>query len=167
MALRGSRGGREYDKFVADGSGDTAMRVSTTSSSTTSATAGTGSTTAGAASGTGVATATSETAILAATDVEGKSRIGIQIFNTGDTATTQNAIYKVYGSLVTTPGTAGGSNWTQIGDDIQVARATNAYKAIATTPIKNISITGESKGADFADGGTPAATTTNIYLMAD
>ena len=167
MALRDTRGGREFDKFVADGSGDTAMRVSTTSSSTTSATAGTGSTTAAAASGTGVATATSETEILASTDVEGKSRIGIQIFNTGDTATTQNAIYKVYGSLVTTPGTAGGSNWTQIGDDIQVARATNAYKAIATTPIKNISITGESKGADFADGGTPAATTTNIYLMAD
>lgn len=167
MALNSSRGAREYDKFVADGSGDTAMRVSTTSSSTTSATAGTGSTTAGAASGTGVATATSETEILASTDVEGKSRIGIQIFNTGDTATTQNAIYKVYGSLVTTPGTAGGTNWTQIGDDIQVARATNAYKAIATTPIKNISITGESKGADFADGGTPAATTTNIYLMAD
>jgi len=167
MALNDSRGAREYDKFVADGSGDTAMRVSTTSSSTTSATAGTGSATAGAASGTGVATATSETEILAATDVEGKSRIGIQIFNTGDTATTQNAIYKVYGSLVTTPGTSGGSNWTQIGDDIQVARATNAYKAISTTPIKNISITGESKGADFADGGTPAATTTNIYLMAD
>ena len=167
MALRDSRGSREYDKFVADGSGDTAMRVSTTSSSTTSATAGTGSATAGAASGTGVATATSETSILAATDVEGKSRIGIQIFNTGDTGTTQNAIYKVYGSLVTTPGSAGGSNWTQIGDDIQVARATNAYKAISTTPIKNISITGESKGADFADGGTPAATTTNIYLMAD
>ena len=167
MALRDTRGGREFDKFVADGSGDTAMRVSTTSSSTTSATAGTGSTTAAAASGTGVATATSETEILTSTDVEGKSRIGIQIFNTGDTATTQNAIYKVYGSLVTTPGTAGGSNWTQIGDDIQVARATNAYKAIATTPIKNISVTGESKGADFADGGTPAATTTNIYLMAD
>ena len=167
MALNASRNGREYNKFVADGSGDTAMRVSTTSSSTTSATAGTGSTTAGAASGTGVATATSETEILASTDVEGKSRVGIQIFNTGDTATTQNAIYKVYGSLVTTPGTAGGTNWTQIGDDIQVARATNAYKAIATTPIKNISITGESKGADFADGGTPAATTTNIYLMAD
>ena len=167
MALKSSRGGREYDKFVADGSGDTAMRVSTTSSSTTSATAGTGSATAGAASGTGVATATSETEILASTDVEGKSRIGIQIFNTGDTATTQNAIYKVYGSLVTTPGTAAGTNWTQIGDDIQVARATNAYKAIATTPIKNISITGESKGADFADGGTPIATTTNIYLMAD
>ena len=73
----------------------------------------------------------------------------------------------MYGSLVTTPGTAAGTNWTQIGDDIQVARATNAYKAISTTPIKNISITGESKGADFADGGTPAATTTNIYLMAD
>ena len=30
MALKGSRGGREYDKFVADGSGDTSLRVTTT-----------------------------------------------------------------------------------------------------------------------------------------
>ena len=167
MALKDSRGGREYDKFVADGSGDASIRVTTTSAVTTSATAGTGSTTAGAASGTGVATGTSETEILAATDVEGKSRIGIQIFNTGSTATTQNAIYKVYGSLVTTPGTAGGTNWTQIGDDIQVTNASNAYKAISTTPIKNISITGEAVGADFLGDGVDVATTTNIYLMAD
>lgn len=167
MALSDNRGSREFDKFVADGSGETSLRVSTTSSSTTSATAGSGSASAGAASGTGTATATSETVILDSTSVEGKSRISVQIFNTGDTGTTQNAVYKVYGSLLTTPGTVGGSNWTQIGDDIQVVRATNAYKAISTTPIKHIGITGESKGADFADGGTPAATTTNIYLMAD
>jgi len=167
MALSDNRGSREFDKFVADGSGETSLRVSTTSSSTTSATAGSGSASAGAASGTGTATATSETVILDSTSVEGKSRISVQIFNTGDTATTQNAVYKVYGSLLTTPGTVGGTNWTQIGDDIQVARATNAYKAISTTPIKYIGITGESKGADFADGGSPAATTTNIYLMAD
>ena len=167
MALRDNRGGREFDKFVADGSGDTALRTTSSSSVTTSATAGSGSTTSGHAANTGVSTTTSETSILAATDVEGKSRIGIQIFNTGNTGTTQNATYKVYGSLVTTPGTVGGANWTQIGDDIQIVNSTNAYKAIATTPIKNISITGESKGADFADGGTPVTTFTNIYLMAD
>ena len=167
MALNDNRGSREFDKFVADGSGNASVRVTSTSSVTTTATAGAGSTTSGFASGTGTATATTETAILAATDVEGKSRISLQIFNTGDTGTTQNAIYKVYGSLITTPGTVGGANWTQIGDDIQVARATNAYKAISTTPIKWIAITGHSRGSDFADAATPAATTTNIYVMAD
>tara|TARA_X000001388_G_C2168501_1_gene98874 strand:- start:23 stop:529 length:507 start_codon:yes stop_codon:yes gene_type:complete len=168
MALSDNRGSREFDKFVADGSGNASIRVSSTSSATTSATAGSGSATAGASSGTGTATATSETVILDSTSVEGKSRISVQIFNTGDTGDTQNAVYKVYGSLLTTPGTVGGSNWTQIGDDIQVARAANAYKAISTTPIKFIGITGESKGSTFDDAGsTPAATTTNIYLMAD
>ena len=167
MALKDTRGGREYEKFVADGSGDTSLRVTSTTSVTTTTAVETGA--GGSASGTGTATATSETIILVGTDVSGKSRMGIQIFNTGDTATTQNAIYKVYGSLRSSAPTnpPGGSDWTQIGDDIQVARSTNAYKAISTTPIKWISITGESKGADFADGGTPAATTTNIYLMAD
>ena len=48
MALKDSRGGREYDKFVADASGDTAMRVSTTSSTTTEATSSGASTIAGA-----------------------------------------------------------------------------------------------------------------------
>jgi hypothetical protein len=165
MALKASRGGREYDKFVADGSGDTAMRVSTTSSSTTSTVVETGA--GGSSSGTGTATEVTETIILVATDVLGKSRIGIQIFNTGASATTQNAIYKVYASLRLSPGAVGGTNWTQIGDDIQVAQATNAYKAIATTPIRWIAITGEAVGADFLGDGVDLATTTNIYLMAD
>ena len=34
MALKSSRGGREYDKFVADSGGDTALRTTSTSSVT-------------------------------------------------------------------------------------------------------------------------------------
>ena len=169
MALDESRGKREYDKFVADGSGDTSLRVTSTTSVTTSATAGSGSTTSGHATGTGTATPTSaQTEILAATDVEGKERISIQIFNTGTSSSpnTQDAVYKVWGTLITTPGTAGGANWTQIGDDITIEEASNAYKAIATTPIKSIGVTGRSIDWNSA-GGTQAATTTNIYLMAD
>ena len=41
MALKDSRGGREYDKFVADGSGDASIRVTSTSSVTTSTSGGT------------------------------------------------------------------------------------------------------------------------------
>ena len=166
MALSDNRGSREFNKFVADGSGDASIRVTSTSSVTTSATAGAGSTTSGFATGTGTTTPTSgQTLILAATDVEGKSRIGIQIFNTGTSSSpnTQDAVYKVWGSLITTPGTVGGANWTQIGDDIEIEEASNAYKAISTTPIKHISATGHATGS----AGTDAATTTNIYLMAD
>ena len=169
MALKDSRGGREYDKFIADGSGDASIRVTSTSAVTTSATAGTGSTTSGFATGTGTATPTGgQTQLLAATSVEGKERIGIQIFNTGTASSpnTQDATYKVWGSLITTPGTVGGANWTQIGDDINIEEASNAYKAIATTPIKNIGVTGQSIDWNSA-GGTQAATTTNIYIMAD
>lgn len=166
MALSDNRGSREFDKFIADGSGDASVRVTSTSSVTTTATAGEGSTTSGFATGTGTTTPTSgQTLILAATDVEGKSRISLQIFNTGTSSdpNTQDAVYKVWGSLITTPGTVGGANWTQIGDDISIAEASNSYKAISTTPIKNISVTGHATGS----AGTDAATTTNIYLMAD
>ena len=144
MALNDNRGSREFDKFVADGSGNASVRVTSTSSVTTTATAGSGSTTSGFATGTGTATPTSgQTAILAATDVEGKSRISLQIFNTGTSTSpnTQDAVYKVWGSLITTPGTVGGANWTQIGDDIEIEEASNAYKAISTTPIKSLAVT--------------------------
>ena len=169
MALSDNRGSREFNKFVADGSGDASIRVTSTSSVTTSATAGAGSTTSGFATGTGTTTPTSgQTLILAATDVEGKSRIGIQIFNTGTASSpnTQDAVYKVWGSLVETPGLVAAGNWTQIGDDINVEEATSAYRAIATTPIKNIAITGISIDWNSA-GGTQANTKTNIYIMAD
>ena len=149
MALKDNRGGREFDKFVADGSGDTSIRVTSTTSVTTSASAAT--VTVAATSGTG-------TEILGATDVEGKSRIGIQLFNV---TASGDYTFKVWGSLVSSPGSVGSSNWTQIGDDIAVAASTpNAYKAISTTPIKSVGVTCYKTGG----AGTQTAT---VYLMAD
>ena len=71
MALKDTRGGREYDKFMADGSGDTALRVTTTSSVTTSA----NNTSEDVAIGVSSPLANG-TVILTETDVEGKERIG-------------------------------------------------------------------------------------------
>jgi len=150
MVLKDSRGGREYDKFVADGSGDTSLRVTTTTAVTTSAS----NTSSAVANNSGSASVN-----LTETDVEGKSRIGIQIFNTGSASTNQNATFKVYGTLKSSPGTVGGSNWTQIGDDISVIYNSSAYKAISTTPVKALGITGQT--------GTSTASTCDIYLMAD
>ncbi len=152
MALKGSRGGREYDKFVADGSGDTSLRVTTTTAVTTAV-----SNTSATVEDTSAASAS---VVLTETDVEGKSRMGIQIFNTGSASTDQNATFKVYGTLKTSPGTVGGSDWTQIGDDIAVIYNSSAYKAISTTPIKAVGITGQT-------GHATTTSTCDIYLMAD
>ena len=152
MALSDNRGSREFDKFVADGSGNTSLRVTSTSSVTISA-----SSTSQTVEDTSAASAS---VVLTATDVEGKSRIGIQIFNTGSSNSNQNATFKVFGTLKTSPGTVGGSNWTQIGDDISVTYNSNAYKAISTTPIKSIGITGQT-------GHSSQESTSDVFIMAD
>ena len=152
MALSDNRGSREFDKFVADGSGNTSLRVTSTSSVTISASS--------ASQTVEDTSAASASVVLTATDVEGKSRIGIQIFNTGNTNNDQNATFKVFGTLKTSPGTVGGSDWTQIGDDIAVNRNTNAYKAISTTPIKSIGITGQT-------GHATQTSTCDVFIMAD
>ena len=152
MALKDTRGGREYAKFVADGSGDTSIRVTTTSSITTS----TSNTTATVED----TSAASASVVLTETDVEGKTRIGIQIFNTGSSNVNQNATFKVYGTLKSSPGTVGGAAWTQIGDDIAVVYNTSAYKAISTTPVKALGITGQT-------GHSTQTSTCDVYLMAD
>ena len=152
MALKDTRGGREFDKFVADGSGDASIRVTTTSSVTTSASnsgATVDDTSAAAAS-----------VVLTAQNVEGKERIGIQIFNKGS-GSTRNSTFKVYGSLVAEPNVSiPTSDWTQIGDDISVDASSSAYKAISTTPVKFIGITGQTVHASDTS-------TCDVYIMAD
>jgi len=160
MALKDTRGSREYDKFVADTSGDTALRVTATSA-VTAVTASTGASTTTPGTG-GVETRTTGTILIgkgSAADenvvVAGKNRIGINIFNT----TANAATYKVWGNLVSgSTGDVAVTNYTQIGDDIVVAGNTSAYRAISTTPIYNIGVTGEAAST---------TTTTNVYIMAD
>ena len=168
MALKDSRGGREYDKFIADGSGDTALRVTATSSVTT--------TTSGGTIAAGVGSIEQDTApdadnpgteILGATDVAGKERVGIQCFNLGGgSGSVPTLTFKVWGTLVGSPtethvAPAAGTAWTQIGDDITVGTAQpNAYRAIATTPIKSIAVTCVQSGADAGDKAA-------VYIMAD
>ena len=162
MALKDTRGSREYDKFVADTSGDTALRVTATSA-VTAVTASTGASTTTPGTG-GVETRTTGTILIgkgSAADenvvVAGKNRIGIQIFNTDST---NFATYKVWGNLVAgSTGDVGAASYTQIGDDIVVADGTSAYRAISTTPIYNIGVTGVADTA-HVDG-------TNVYIMAD
>jgi hypothetical protein len=146
MALKGSRGGREYDKFVADGSGNTGIRVVTTAHETIESSSGTVN-----ISSTG---ATGEQ-ILAAIDVTGKQRIGLQLFNAGAVTAT----FMVYGSLQSSPGTYAATKYTQIGDNIEVTASNDsAYKSIATTPLKWVLIHAKvaSSNADCS-----------VYLSAD
>ena len=158
MALKDTRGSREYDKFVADSSGDTALRVT----STTSVTSSTLSVAADATPTTGGTSYSSNTILIgkgtsgadANVDVSGKSRIGIQIFNMGDAVGT----FKVWGNLVEGgSGNVTAGDYTQIGDDIEVTNGSSAYRAISTTPIKNIGVSGTTTGT----------CTANVYVMAD
>ena len=161
MALRESRGSREFDKFVADATGDTAMRMSVTSSVLTTADTSSGAVT--VAGATNVAESSAKT-ILGETDVGGKERIGIQLWNLGvASSTNRDVIVQVWGSLKASPSTLPGTNWTQIGDNIDLNAATSAYKAISTTPIKFVAVTAYLDDA----GGGPLDTTIDCYIMAD
>jgi len=74
------------------------------------------------------------------------NRYSIQIFNSDGAVV---GVAKVWGSLKDSPSTVGGSDWTQIGDDISVGTSSNALKAISTTPIRWLSVNATGDGADL------------------
>ena len=143
MALKDSRGGREYDKFVADSGGDTALRTTSTSSVTSS----TLSVAADATPTTGGTSYSTNTILVgkgtsgadANVDVSGKSRIGIQIFNMGDAAGT----FKVWGNLV-----SGGSGAVTGGDYTQILVRYADYSGTSSDPY--ISVVTEAAVTDNA-----------------
>ena len=92
-------------------------------------------------SNTETAVGSSETTILDKCDVSLYNRYAIQIFNTDAT----DGTVKVYGSLKDAPGSEGGADWTQIGDDSTVDG--NALKAISTTPIRHLCVTATGETA--------------------
>ena len=65
------------------------------------------------------------------------SKLTVQLKNTDDT----DATVKVYGSIKNNPsGSAGGTDWVQVGDDITLD--TGIMKAISTTPLRHLHIVG-------------------------
>ena len=88
----------------------------------------------------------SETTVLDKFDCALFNRYAIQILNSDGSVV---GVAKVYGSLKDTPGSEGGSDWTQIGDDISVGTSSNALKAISTPPIRHLAVTATGNGADL------------------
>ena len=88
----------------------------------------------------------SETTVLDKFDCALFNRYAVQIFNSDGSVV---GVAKVYGSLKDTPSTEGGSDWTQIGDDISIATSSNALKAISTTPIRHLCVRATGNGADL------------------
>ena len=74
------------------------------------------------------------------------SRYSIQIFN-GDGSVV--GVAKVWASLKDSPGAVGGSDWTQVGDDISIATSSSALKAISTTPVRWLGVNATGNGADL------------------
>ena len=88
----------------------------------------------------------SETTVLDKFNCQVFNRYSVQIFNSdGSVAGTA----KVYGSLKDSPSTEGGSDWTQIGDDISVGTNSSALKAISTTPVRWLCIRATGNGAEL------------------
>ena len=88
----------------------------------------------------------SETTVLDKFDCALYNRYSIQIFNSDGSVA---GVAKVYGSLKDSPSTEGGSDWTQIGDDISVGTSSNALKAISTTALKHLCVRATGNGADL------------------
>ena len=90
----------------------------------------------------GAVVALSGSAAVAITEIDATSfdRASIQIKHGVDSGTA-TITAKVWGSLFKDAGTVGGANWTQIGDDITVANATNALKSISTTGLMKLGVT--------------------------
>ena len=88
----------------------------------------------------------SETTVLEKFNCQTFNRYSVQIRNT-DASVAGTA--KVYGSLVNSPGTEGGTDWVQIGDDITVGTSSAALKAISTTPLRWLCIRATGNGADL------------------
>ena len=96
-------------------------------------------------SNTETAVGASITTVLDKFDAALYNRYAIQIFNTDATAAT----VKVFGSLKDEPGSEGGVDWTQVGDDISVGTSSNALKAISTTAVKHLCVRATGNGADL------------------
>ena len=98
----------------------------------------------------------SETTVLDKFDAALYNRFAIQIFNSSGSVSN---VIKVYGSLKDEPGTEGGSDWTQVGDDISVGTSSNALKAISTTALKHLCVR--------ATGNTSSAETITVIVYAE
>ena len=88
--------------------------------------------------GTAVALSASAAVVLDSIDATAFERATIQIRNEGEGAT---ITAKVFGSLFDAAGTVGGSNWTQIGDEIEITNNSKAMKSIATTGLRKLGVT--------------------------
>ena len=88
----------------------------------------------------------SETTVLDKFDCALYNRYSIQIFNSDGSVA---GVAKVYGSLKDSPSSEGGSDWTQVGDDISVGTSSNALKAISTTPLRHLCVRATGNGADL------------------
>ena len=91
----------------------------------------------------GAVVALSGSAAVAISEIDATAyeRATIQIKHGLSGSDTNTITAKVYGSLVDAAGTVGQSNWTQIGDDIEITNASSAMKSIATTGLRKLGVT--------------------------
>jgi len=152
MALKDGMQGREYDKFLADASGNTAVRVMTT--------IGSGSESLAYATGTYTDIGATELAITGLNNVALDGKIGSWfVFNSG---ATDAITYKMYASYIsgasdwTLADTAG--EWDQVGSDISVSAGATKHIPWQNT-YRNVTLT------SVAGSGTTSVTHAQLYAV--
>lgn len=138
MALKDGMQGREYDKFLADSGGDTAIR--------TISVAGSGSESLAYATGAAANVGASEAAITGLNNVALEGKKGSWFVYNDDTDTGGDALtfkmYAAYVSGATDWATSTDSEWDQVGSDISVAAGAtkhipfnNVYRNVTLTVV--------------------------------
>ena len=138
MALKDGMQGREYDKFLADSSGDTAIR--------TISVAGSGSESLAYATGSLANVTATETAVTDLNNVALDGKKGSWFVYNDDTDTGGDALtfkmYAAYVSGATDWALATDSEWDQVGSDISVAAGAtkhipfnNVYRNVTLTVV--------------------------------
>lgn len=152
MALKDGMQGREYDKFLADASGNTAVRVMTT--------IGSGSESLAYATGAYTDIAATEYAVSGLNNVALDGKIGSWfVFNSGATSA---ITYKMYASYIsgasdwTLADTAG--EWDQVGSDIAISAGATKHIPWQNT-YRNVTLT------SVAGSGTTSVTYAQVYAV--
>ena len=152
MALKDGMQGREYDKFLADASGNTAIRIIST--------AGSGSESLAYATGAYTDIGATEYAVSGLNNVALDGKIGSWfVFNSG---ATDAITYKMYASYIsgasdwTLADTAG--EWDQVGSDISVSAGNTKHIPWQNT-YRNVTLT------TVAAGGTTSVTYAQVYAV--
>ena len=154
MALKDGMQGREYDKFLADASGNTAVRVMST--------IGSGSESLAYATGAAANVSATEVAITGLNNIALDGKIGSWfVYNDDSDGGTEALTFRMYAAYVsgaTDWAASTDAQWDQVGSDISVAAGATKHIPFNNT-YRNVTLTA------VAGGSTTSHITAQLYAV--